>query len=239
VRNSGPNNYSGISSYTEVQALLIQCKAGVNWQNVQVKPFPAIQLQFGVAFGPGWADHLPVEVMTRRSNCGIWMLSKPIRTLSGHSKSVLSVAFDLDGQSLASSSKDKNNQAVGSGHWKLLHTLSGHLKPVGSVAFSPIDRVSGGWDNTIKLWNLDTGKLVRNLSGHSEVFSVTFSPDGQTLASSSKDNTIKLWNPGIGKLLYIWTFKTSQVVAFSSDGQTLASGGGDKTIKIWNLRTGG
>ncbi|TYT71589.1 WD40 repeat domain-containing protein, partial [Microcystis aeruginosa] len=54
-------------------------------------------------------------------------------------------------------------------------------------------------DNTIKLWNLETGKEIRTLSGHDgNVTSVSFSSDGKTLASGSSDNTIKLWNGNNG-----------------------------------------
>jgi WD40 repeat protein len=54
---------------------------------------------------------------------------------------------------------------------------------------------SGSADKTIKLWNLETGKQIRTLNGHSEgVMSVSFSPDGKTLAPGSWDKTIKLWN---------------------------------------------
>jgi WD40 repeat protein/tRNA A-37 threonylcarbamoyl transferase component Bud32 len=79
------------------------------------------------------------------------------------------------------------------------------------------------------------------LKGHSsDVNSVAFAFDGQTLASGSDDKTIKVWNLATGKEIrtlkghsrWVWT------VAFSPDGQTLASGSDDKTIKVWNSATG-
>ncbi|WP_228036643.1 WD40 domain-containing protein [Dolichospermum flos-aquae] len=85
------------------------------------------------------------------------------------------------------------------------------------------------------------GNLLQTLTGHSSlVYSVAYSPDGQTLASASWDKTIKLWNVNTGKLLQTLTGHSSLVnsVAYSPDGQTLASGSGDKTIKLWNVKTG-
>jgi WD40 repeat protein len=85
------------------------------------------------------------------------------------------------------------------------------------------------------------GNLLQTLTGHSDsVFSVAYSPDGQTLASGSKDNTIKLWNVKTGNLLQTLTGHSDSVysVAYSPDGQTLASGSKDNTIKLWNVKTG-
>ena len=59
--------------------------------------------------------------------------------------------------------------------------------------------MSGSNDNTIKLWNVETGQEISTLTGHnSRVNSVSFSPDGKTLATGSWDNTIKLWNVETG-----------------------------------------
>jgi WD40 repeat protein len=121
--------------------------------------------------------------------------------------------------------------------------LEGHTSWIYSVSFSPDGKTfaSGSEDNTIKVWNLATGKEITTLTGHSSsVKSVSFSPDGKTLASGSEDNTIKVWNLATGKAITTLTGHDSLVrsVSFSPDGKTLASGSGDKTIKVWNLATG-
>jgi WD40 repeat protein len=54
--------------------------------------------------------------------------------------------------------------------------------------------ISGSRDNTIKLWHLETGKLLRTLTEHKKwVYSLAVAPDGHTLASGSEDKTIKIW----------------------------------------------
>ncbi|BAZ87911.1 trypsin-like peptidase domain-containing protein [Dolichospermum compactum] len=133
-------------------------------------------------------------------------------------------------------------------NFTLAQTLSGHSGDVYSVAISPDGRTlaSGSYDNTIKIWNLATGKLIRTLSGHSRsvvsrsVESVAISPDGRTLASGSRDKTIKIWNLATGELIRTLSGHSGDVhsVAISPEGRTLASASGDYTIKIWNLATG-
>ncbi|MBD1861499.1 MULTISPECIES: WD40 repeat domain-containing protein [Trichocoleus] len=69
------------------------------------------------------------------------------------------------------------------------------------------------------------------------VYSVSFSPDGKTIASASDDNTIKLWNLQ-GQEIKSLKGHNGYVlsVSFSPDGKTIASASGDNTIKLWNLQ---
>jgi len=81
-------------------------------------------------------------------------------------------------------------------------------------------------------------RLITTLSGHSSwVNSVTFSPDGQLLASGSGNSTIKLWDMETMKELRILKGHSADIrsVAFSPDGQILASGSNDNTIKLWDV----
>ena len=77
--------------------------------------------------------------------------------------------------------------------------------------------------------------------GHTDyVWSVAFSPDDQTLASSSWDGTLRLWNPNTAqhKILLIGHTDSVVSVAFSPDGGTVASASWDTTIRLWNPNTG-
>jgi len=114
--------------------------------------------------------------------------------------------------------------------------------PAVSVVFSPDNRIlaSGNLDGTIKLWDVETGKEIKTLQGHTDVvLSVKFSPDGKILASGGGDNTIRLWNIEVGREYATLKGHSGFVycVDFNSTGTILASASEDRTIKLWNAIT--
>ncbi|MEI6444727.1 MAG: hypothetical protein WCO29_16725, partial [Nostocales cyanobacterium ELA583] len=85
---------------------------------------------------------------------------------------------------------------------------------------------------------LDNIKNRNQFKGHQGyVISVSFSPDGKTIATASTDNTARLWNLQ-GQM--IQEFKGHQgyigSVSFSPDGKTIATASYDKTARLWNLQ---
>jgi len=119
----------------------------------------------------------------------------------------------------------------------------GHSSQVTSVAFSPDGKLalSGSEDNSLKLWDVSTGRELRTFNGHSFlVESVAFSPDGKLALSGSWDNSLKLWDVSTGRELRTFNGHSSQVisVAFSPDGKLALSGSVDNSLKLWQVSTG-
>jgi guanine nucleotide-binding protein subunit beta-2-like 1 protein len=169
--------------------------------------------------------------------------------LEGHEGWVTAIATTReDPDMVLSSSRDKTVLV-----WQLTReegafgvarrSLRGHGHFVQDVIISSDGQfaLSGSWDGTLRLWDLNTGSTTRRFVGHKkDVLSVAFSADNRQIVSGSRDKTIKLWNT-LGECKYTidsdghteWV----SCVRFSPSLQNplIVSCGWDKLVKVWNL----
>jgi len=168
-------------------------------------------------------------------------------TLKGHTGSVTQIAISQPYPNvILSSSRDKTLIL-----WKLsedgtegipekrFHGHSHFITVV--VSIDGQYALSGSWDKTLRLWDLNLGKTTRRFEDHTkDVLSVAFSPDNRQIVSGSRDKTIKLWNT-LAQCKYTiqdeghsdWV----SCVRFSPNPNTpiIVSSGWDKYVKVWSL----
>ena len=118
------------------------------------------------------------------------------------------------------------------------HPLEGHTGWVNACAVSPDGTfiVSAGLDQTIRIWEVETGSERRVLTGHTKgVTTCAISPDGTFIVSGSADKTLRIWDVDTGSERRVLTGHTKRVTtcAISPDGTFIVSGSEDKTLRIW------
>jgi WD40 repeat protein len=125
--------------------------------------------------------------------------------------------------------------------------LAGASGDVLELAFSPDNKtlaVSGPnqpGETTVQLWDVTTGQLLRQLKGHDKVVTLlTFSPNGQELASAIEEGHVKFWEVATGKEVANWTlgsFMQLNGLAYSPDRKTVAVTGYNKQVWLWDRAT--
>jgi WD40 repeat protein len=191
---------------------------------------------YSVAFSP---DGQTVAAGSFNTGVKVWRVGDGmlLHNLEGHTYHVYGMAFSPDGKTLATASSDHRVKLWRLSDGVLLHDLEGD--GFTSVAFSLDGKTIAGSGYTVKLWRVSDGVLLHNLTGHtSEVQSVAFSPDGQTLLSGSNDIEVRRWRISDGMRLYTLEENGEGVnfLAFSTDGSMMATINKDGTVKLWKVQ---
>ena len=177
-------------------------------------------------------------------NMSTGKLEKSIADID-HTASVWGTALSPDGKRIAVGSGDVDGSIyiIDLNASELMFKLSGHSADVNCLIFSSDGKTlaSASYvDETIRLWNANTGGHKRTLTGHTgDILGLAFSPDRKTIASGSGDGTIRLWDASTGnqQIEFMGHTDYAESVVFSPDGKTIACGFSDGYIRLWNVNT--
>jgi WD40 repeat protein/tRNA A-37 threonylcarbamoyl transferase component Bud32 len=199
-----------------------------------------------VALSP---DGTNVATCTPNLNVGIWSVGseKLLATSPWHMQPVQMMAFSPDGSRLACAGVDGTvrlgdrfggQEAIGLGD------LIAH--PVRALAYHPQGKeLAAGGEDGLHFF-APSGGLKRSLNVlnpaglPTSVTTLTYSPDGATLALAARDKSVRIFDPEKSTQLKVLLGHTGVVraLAYSADGRLLASAGDDKIIRLWNVQTG-
>lgn len=175
-----------------------------------------------------------------------------VKVLNGHTAAVHEVVFSPDGNHFATEAADERAMiwSLDSDKAKALVGLTGTKA---ALAFSPDGKLlateggpgtelgalpSGEFPATV--WDVETGKMKFQLGGHQDyIASVSFSPDGNEIVTSSGDNTGRLWTSD-GQLIKELRghARPLAIALFSPDGKFVVTASADNTVRAWDSLDG-
>ncbi len=162
-----------------------------------------------------------------------------IRTLSGHTDSVYSLAWSHNGKYIASGSEDTTARVWDWNSGKTLLIYDKQGDSVQEVSWSPDDAriVSGGQNGLIYIWTSDTGQtlLTHGSQDDFEVLATAWSHNGKYIASTGGDDgKTHIWNAQSGQLIQAFPSDAAYGLSWSPDDTRIATAE-DNVVRVWQL----
>ncbi|KAL9245817.1 hypothetical protein vseg_019423 [Gypsophila vaccaria] len=226
-------------------------KTAIVWDVKTQEPKQQFEFHTGPTLDVDWRNN--VSFATSSTDTMIYVCkigeTSPIKTFAGHQGEVNCVKWDPTGTLLASCSDDNTAKIWSMKQDNYVHDLKEHLKEIYTIRWSPTGPAtnnpnqqlllaSASFDSTVKIWDVEHGKLVHSLNGHREaVYSVAFSPNGEYLASGSFDRSLHVWSLKEGKIVKTYSGNGGIFeVCWNKDGDKIAACFANNTVCVLDFR---
>uniref|UniRef100_A0A7N2KNB0 Uncharacterized protein n=1 Tax=Quercus lobata TaxID=97700 RepID=A0A7N2KNB0_QUELO len=159
------------------------------------------------------------------------------------------VKWDPTGSLLASCSDDITAKIWSMKQERYVHDLKDHAKEIYIIRWSPTGPgtsnpnhqlllASASFDSTVKLWDVELGKLLYSLNGHRDpVYSVAFSPNGEYLAGGSLDKSMHIWSLKENKIVKTYTSNGGIFeVCWNKEGDKIAACFANNTVCVLDFK---
>jgi WD40 repeat protein len=141
-----------------------------------------------------------------------------------------------------SASDDKTIKVWETSTARLIKTLNGHTNWVYCLAVSPDGQLlaSGSWDDTVRLWDLQSGVILQTFPCNNDVRTVSFSHDGAFLVGGDDAKNVYVWNVSTKQLLRTISGHSDwlRTAVYTPDDRWLLTAADDQAINVWDAATG-
>ena len=122
---------------------------------------------------------------------------------------------------------------------RIVGRFKGHKSRIRSIGVSPDGKLcaSASYDNTARIWDIQSGECLQTLSGHEDwVMSASFGNDGKWLLTASYDGTARIWETATGRCKHTFRSNSNRIEsAIFANSKQLLLGGENGCVELWDI----
>ena len=208
--------------------------------NIKTCEYNAFQNHTDSALDVDWYDNTRFASCSRDKTICIWKIDdhKPLHVLKGHEKDVIKVLWDPSKKYLASCSDDSNIMIWFPFEKTQPYTLEGHTETVYTIKWVPGNNsrkllVSGGFDKTVKVWDVPRRICIHTLSQNQNIYTIAFSPLGRYFSTGGNCSPMNIYTTFEGNKVASYDTPGIYEAIWNPNGSCIALCGNDRTVVLY------